>query len=333
MKRAVGFLLFLALASPSLAEETKPSPPQPAPKFLYEARVAVRVADLRRSPSDPWPMLDRDPAEESQLLYGEPVRVLEEKSVGSPPVEWARVEAPEQPEWSHHKRWEGYPGWVLKEKLARADKGWAPTLLVTLKVGRVRTEPKADSEVRITLSLGSRLKGLAGDKRWRQVRLLDGSKGWIAQEEVSELPVRFPNYPVLRENLVRTARFFLGDPYYWGGRSAHLPDASGPPHTAVDCSGLTGLVYLASGVAIPRDAQEQKMRAHPVKRDQLKAGDLVFLLLDENEPDKATHVMLYTGQGTVIEGPGTGQAVREIPLEERLKGIPYRRVAYGSYLP
>lgn len=319
MRRAAGFLLFLALAAA-------------APQLPYEARVAVRVADLRSEPSDPWPMLDHDPGEESQLLYGEPARVLEEKSAGTPAADWARVEAVEQPEWSHSKRWEGYPGWVKKSDLVPEEPDWKPNLLVTAKATEVRADPRPDAAARITLSLGSRLKGLTTDRGWRQVQLLDRSAGWVPQEDVSPLPVRIANYPLLRQNLVRTARLFIGDPYYWGGRSAHLRGTAEPPHTAVDCSGLVGLVCLASGVQIPRDAQEQHMRAQPIRRDQLKAGDLVFLL-DEDEPEKATHVMLYTGQGTVVEGPGTGQSVREIPLEERLKGIPYRRVAYGTYLP
>lgn len=303
--------------------------------------MAVRVADLRSEPSDPWAMLDHDPSEESQLLYGEPVRVLEEKG------DWARVEAVEQPEWSHNQRWEGYPGWIKKSNLVREDPDWRPNLLVSAKTTQVRVDPKPDASARITLSLGSRLKGLTTDRGWWQVQLLDRSAGgwrqgkhhhgppagWVPQEEVSPLPIQIANYPLLRQGLVRTARLFIGDPYYWGGHSAHLPGAVGPPHTAVDCSGLVGLVYLAGGVSIPRDAQEQQMRAQPIRRDQLKAGDLVFLLLDENKPEKATHVMLYTGQGTVIEGPGTGQTVREISLEERLKEIPSRRLAYGTYLP
>ncbi len=82
----------------------------------YEARVAVPVADLRKEPSPPGPTPDHDPFEESQLLYGDPVRVLEERDG------WARVEAIEQQEWTHHERWEGYPGWVQLSDLTRDGK-------------------------------------------------------------------------------------------------------------------------------------------------------------------------------------------------------------------
>ena len=114
---AAYFLLLLGPLTPALAGE-----------FPYEARVRVPVADLRAKPSDPRPSRDHDPLEESQLLYGEPVQVLEEKEG------WARVEALEQQEWSHHKRWEGYPGWLRLSDIART--GVAPRSIPEQKAGR-----------------------------------------------------------------------------------------------------------------------------------------------------------------------------------------------------
>ena len=219
-------------------------------EFPYEARVAAPAADLRKEPVPPGLTLEHDPLEESQLLQGDRVIVLEEK------MGWARVSVPDQQEWTHHKRWEGYPGWIQLSDLVRED--------------------------------GTRKPASA-------------ARGG-------------------RKAIVRAAREFLGTPYYWGGRSAQ----------GVDCSGLTGLAYQQNGVQIPRDAHEQWMKARKIRRDQLQPADLVFLS-DPKDPEKITHVMLYAGEGKVIEGPGTGKNVRETGLDERLKEADGRQVHYGTY--
>jgi len=95
-------LLFLSFISFAFAE-------------TYEAHVAVPVADLRKEPVPPGPTLEHDPLEESQLLQGDGVIVLEEKTG------WARVSVPDQQEWTHNKKWEGYPGWIRLSDIIRED--------------------------------------------------------------------------------------------------------------------------------------------------------------------------------------------------------------------
>ncbi len=291
------------------------------------ARVAVAVSDLRAEPVPPAAGLDHDPLEESQLLYAERVLVLEERSG------WTRVEAVEQSEWSHSKRWTGYPGWIRSSDLTSDPGRWSANLLVTAKIGRVRETPLIDGKTILSLSLGTGLMGVR-EESWWKLRLVDGKTGWISENDVrsrTDPRARGTDVGQLRRKIVETARLLVGDPYYWGGRSAHNPDRPAPPQTAVDCSGLTGLAYQANGIQIPRDAHEQWMRAQPVRLDQLEPGDLVFLH-DEKNPEKVTHVMLYAGEGRIIEGPGTGSPVREVPLSDRLQEIGGREVSCGSYL-
>lgn len=301
-------------------------------------RVAVPVADLRKEPASPPAERGHDPSEESQLLYGDLVSVLEEKPG------WARVSAPQQMEFTHANRWEGYPGWVQRAAWAPEPENWNPTALVSAEWGLVRAQPDLQAPLLLKLSIGTRLMlspsetpRIRPEPRagWRKVLLLDGSDGWIRVEELLTRPDRHRlegDPAAWRARVVETARRFLGNPYYWGGRSAYDPKAPGPPHSGVDCSGLVGLAHQATGAVIPRDAHEQWMNARKIRREELQPADLIFLF-DLNRPDRVSHVMLYTGNGKVIEGPGTGEPVREIPLDERLKEDPGRGAAYGSYLP
>ena len=289
-------------------------------------RVAVPILDVRSTPVAPSTALLHDEAEETQLLYGEQVLLLESHNG------WGQIEAVEQFEWSHHERWEGYPGWVDLRGLVPADPNWYPDFVVTSKRGTVCLNP-ADLPM-LTLSLGTCLMGLMAVGNWWNVRLVDGREGWICTAEIAPLKALRATSAVQRQQILSAARSLLGDPYYWGGRSAHLSEGWQPPQTGVDCSGLVNLCYRSAGLLIPRDAHEQCLRAKSIARWQLQPGDLVFLA-DAEDATRVTHVMLYAGQGRVIEGPGTGSTVREISLDEKLKtpGIAGRRVAYGTYLP
>jgi cell wall-associated NlpC family hydrolase len=74
------------------------------------ATVIAPVSDVWTAP----PAANTEPTSdqrETQVLFGEVVFV----HASSGP--WVRIEAVEQPEYTHHQRWEGYPGWVLKKAL------------------------------------------------------------------------------------------------------------------------------------------------------------------------------------------------------------------------
>ena len=309
-------VLALVLLTTVVAAEEKP----PA-----RMRVSVPLLDVRTTPEAAKPDRNHDPLEETQLLYGEEV-VVRDTQKG-----WVRIEAVEQAEWSHHGHWEGYPGWVESRGLAAAPT-WDPNLTVTSKLGVIHTRPSPGSPVLLRCSLGTWLHAEHSSGDWQLVILLDGREGWIhAQQTASLRAMQAMPTESRRTWILQEARQFLGDPYYWGGRSAHDPDAKEPPHTAVDCSGLVNLCYRAAGLTIPRDAHEQFMRAAPIPLERVQPADLVFLASDKH-PDHITHVMLYAGKGRVLEAPGTGGSVREVALEEKLKDAKGRRVVCGTYL-
>ena len=293
--------------------------------------VNVPVSDLRATPKTQAVPDGHDPLQETQLLYGERVRALERRNG------WTRIEAVEQPEFTHANRWQGYPGWVPTAALSRQDAP-SPTIMVTEKWAPAYWNANALTPSPWRFAMGTRLQATAEGELWR-VHLVRGETVWIPRRFATSLGQldALPSSERRRE-ILRRAEQLLGDPYYWGGRSPRAAVGTSGV-TGVDCSGLVNLAYRAAGVTIPRDAHEQSLRARAVQT--LEPADLVFLSAPAN-PRKIVHVMLYAGDDNVIEAPGTGLSVRRISLQERL-GRPLKqlhpglivneqRVSFGSYL-
>lgn len=103
----------------------------------------------------------------------------------------------------------------------------------------------------------------------------------------------------LREELVKTARRFLGVPYRWGGEDSR---------NGFDCSGLTMVCYRLNGLNLPRNSRMQFRAGRPVSRRRLRKGDLVFFATHGGR--RVTHVGIYAGGGKFIHAPRTGKTVR-----------------------
>ncbi|WJY90116.1 C40 family peptidase [Corynebacterium confusum] len=101
------------------------------------------------------------------------------------------------------------------------------------------------------------------------------------------------------QKVVDAARSVIGAPYGWG--------AAGP--NSFDCSGLTSWAYGQVGKSIPRTSQAQAAQGTPVALDQLQPGDIVAYY------GGASHVGIYTGNGTIIDALNSGTPVQERPLD------------------
>jgi cell wall-associated NlpC family hydrolase len=133
---------------------------------------------------------------------------------------------------------------------------------------------------------------------------------------IEEFYVRGEAY--FREELVRSARSFLGVPYLWGGASAE---------TGFDCSGLTMTVYQLNGLDLPRTSLEQFAAGIPVDRSSLEKGDLIFFAA---VGDKVSHVGIYAGNGLFIHAPGRGMKIRTDALTKEYFSWSY--IGARSYL-
>jgi gamma-D-glutamyl-L-lysine dipeptidyl-peptidase len=264
-------------------------------KCLYaqDAVVKVPVADLRRQP-----ILSRgapsDPLEETQLLFGERVTVFE--STG----EWVRVEAVEQPQFRRRQHWEGYPGWVLKRDLAMNGEDTSPKMLVA-----------GSRWLIIPSTQPFQLLPLGAEVSTRTIALSTSATG------LKPLPLTKSGD---RADVLAAASLFLDVPYMWGGLSPGSPlipkEQQSAASYGIDCSGLTYLSYRLQGVTIPRDSHEQWMKAKAIRRRDLQPGDLIFSA-KRGDPKKIVHVVMFTGDGQLIEAPQTGMHVRRVSFKEK----------------
>ena len=117
-----------------------------------------------------------------------------------------------------------------------------------------------------------------------------------------------PDSATLPEGVARAAIQFalaeVGKPYVWG--------ATGP--NTYDCSGLILRAFEAAGVDLPRVSRDQFRAGGHVPAEQAQPGDLLFYATDRNDPATIHHVMLYMGEGQMVEAPYSGESVRVRPV-------------------
>jgi hypothetical protein len=239
-----------------------------------EAVVLKPVANMYAQPSD-------DAEVVSQAIYGTNIGVVETR-----------------PGWLHVRTPDDYTGWMPAEDLRRRGAGEKPYADPSAYVGRVAwveslfaniyREPNISKRrPLITVPFETRLEVISepeDNPRWLQVRLPDDRSGWLQHGDVS-----FDSRPLSIEASIELSRRFLGLPYTWGGTSSF----------GYDCSGFTQMLCRRRGAPIPRDADVQAAwkGVVPVKREELKPGDLLFF---GGSADRITHTGMYIGEGKFI---------------------------------
>jgi gamma-D-glutamyl-L-lysine dipeptidyl-peptidase len=157
-----------------------------------------------------------------------------------------------------------------------------------------RPEPGAQPVSDVVLCNLVRKTGEEGE--WYKVELPDQRTGYLpktsAQDYASWKQARRPT----AENIERTARRFMGRPYFWGARSPK----------GVDCSGFTGLVFYVNGIDLLRDSSQQAKQGTEVPLDgdlsHLRKGDLLFFgpRARRGKPERVVHAGIYLGDKLFI---------------------------------
>lgn len=287
----------LLLAASLLLPAASPAP--------TEAVVTVAVENMYAAADDSVEVV-------SQATLGEVVEVVDRSGT------FARVRTPDH-----------YEGWLPRTALAEYADPEAPRYARAGRVVEVtslmayvyREADVTTTRPRTRAPLATRLE-VAGDgpsERWLEVRLPSGGTGYVQRGDVKPVDPAAPRPRGSPEEVLATARRFLGVSYLWGGMTVH----------GIDCSGFVSRVYHANGVELPRDANQQfeSPDAVPVERGALRPGDLLFFGEDAKT---ISHVGLYLGEGRFINA-----TTHETPVvrEDRLDDPHWSPIYQGARRP
>ncbi len=91
----------------------------------------------------------------------------------------------------------------------------------------------------------------------------------------------------LAQQIIATAKKYIGVPYVWGGSTPK----------GFDCSGYVQYVFAAHGITLPRTSKQQWTVGTSVSKSALQPGDLVFFVTGSNG---VSHLGIYIGNGQFI---------------------------------
>ena len=101
------------------------------------------------------------------------------------------------------------------------------------------------------------------------------------------------------DEIIETAKNFLGTKYVWA--------ANGP--TCFDCSGFTKYVFKENGITLPRYSGHQARVGIKISYNELQKGDLVFFDTEHKFIGKVNHVGIYIGNNRFIHASSAKKKV------------------------
>ncbi|HBZ25536.1 MAG TPA: hypothetical protein DEO54_04750 [Rikenellaceae bacterium] len=221
----------------------------------------------------------------TQTLMGAPLRILEKRGG------WIRAITPE-----------GYIAWVTSGSIQPMNQSefndWtsAARLIITTHYTLFRESPSEESAVISDGVWGNivRMDGTSGN--YYKVILPNGKSAFLQKSHAQDFTKWTESRNPTAQNILATAKQFLGFPYMWGGTSIK----------AVDCSGFTKSVFFFNGVILERDASQQALTGEDVDIsngfENLLPGDLLFFgsKATEQKKERITHVGIHIASGEFI---------------------------------
>lgn len=227
----------------------------------------------------------------TQATLGTPVKILDKRAG------WLLIQTPDK-----------YIGWT-NTTIRMLDKNELSVItkkrrvIVTDFYSTIYKSPSGKSE-RIMEVLKGNILTLENEKNhleFSQVSLPDGKKGFIPKKSVIKFSEWQKSIRLTGENVVETAKDYLGLPYLWGGTSPR----------GFDCSGFTKTVYFMYGKILPRDASQQYFIGEKIDISEgygkLQKGDLLFFgRKSVSNPNEhiIVHVAIYAGGKKFIHSSG-----------------------------
>lgn len=234
----------------------------------------------------------------TQTLLGTPVRVLKKQGA------FYLVKTPDN-----------YLAWIDGGGIKTMDRAqfefWqkAEKVIFTADYGHAYITADINSQRVSDLVNGNILQLLATENSFYKVGYPDGRIAYLPKTNAKLYNQWVKKANPSAEEILTTAKTFIGVPYLWGGTSVK----------GVDCSGFTKSAYFLNGVIIPRDASQQALVGLPIDvmeneyisvekcLKNLKAGDLLFFSLSKRRGingGRVTHTAIYMGNGEFIQSAG-----------------------------
>ncbi|MCI1779440.1 MAG: C40 family peptidase [Bacteroidales bacterium] len=258
---------------------------------------------------------------DSQALMGTPMKLIAKKNG------WTLAVTPE-----------GYESWVSSTSVAEMTKQELkdylakPKIIVISDYAKIYMDPDIKSMPVSDAVAGCILiDGGKHIKDFSKVEIADGRTGYIKSDKVEKFSEWMHKPLPSAENIISTAKRFMGVPYVWGGTSIK----------GVDCSGFTKSVYFLNGVILKRNAWQQAMTGTDVdisgytnggkytleSLKNLKPGDLLFFgnKAANGKKEHVTHTAIYVGNGVFYQSSGHVRISSLIPSESN-KYIKYKNL-------
>ncbi len=244
--------------------------------------ATVSVLNVREKPGNASEM-------GTQILMGNVFRVWDTQS------NWFLIQTADR-----------FPGWAEGDGFVACTAGqadaWSASSLciVTAFEDLILEKPDEEALPVSDVVMGNLVKCTGEDGDWLKVELADGRAGYLPKKSAEDYAEWRRSRRATPDNIERTAKSFLGRPYFWGCNSIR----------GMDCSGLTKLVFFLNGVELHRNSSQQLEDGRDVPLDSdlknLKKGDLLFFgrRARGNTPEQITHVGIYLGDKLFIQSSG-----------------------------
>ncbi|MCL6571908.1 MAG: C40 family peptidase [Bacillus sp. (in: Bacteria)] len=229
----------------------------------------------------------------TQARLSEPVKIVDEQN------HWYRIEMSD-----------GYSGWIQSWNIEVINEGFwhewlnSPHVLIMDKFTTILSW--SDFRVLCGAVMATRLRLIGENESYYIVALPNGNSGLVSKSAGFVIN-SFGDIPRgSYDNIISTAKKFIGLPYYWGGTTPY----------GFDCSGFVQTLFLINGYKLPRDADLQfvfKDGESIDGRSRLQKGDAVFF---GKAPVKPSHVGIYIGNMEYIHSSGkTGVCINSFSPE------------------
>lgn len=259
--------------------------------------IKVSVAQIRSKPKHSSELL-------TQALLGHPAKVIKQEN-----------------DWLYVQLFDGYLGWIETlsfQAMSNADfDAWnnSNRALVLDKFIPVYNE---DDLVVNELVAGNIVQLSDNNK----IVLPDNQSGY--SPDLNYISINEWGEAIFDiDQMIETAKGYMGIPYVWGGTSSK----------GFDCSGFTKTAFLLNGIQLPRDASQQvhcgTLIDDSKQFDLLEVGDLLFFgrKATDEKAEKVTHVGIYLGEGSFIHASG------EVRIQSLFKESPdFAPNRYDTYL-